>query len=153
MIKGCLTTILLGFALLLGVIIFGGSPSKTPDYGYPEGSTRSTEIRQRGFFKDDRGNRLYTLEIPAGTGASTVQSHASNLTYRAGQAMSAYYYPSGSRLPVDGVTLAKNYFAALAATDTPGLSRYSFVFIRNLNGTTSFADCTVNPRDALCAPQ
>lgn len=146
--RGCFNVVMVCIAAFIGLIIFGTMINEPRSASGPS-STRAN-ITQRGYFKDKKGNRLYTLEIGPGIDAADVQAHAMQLTHRGGQVMSAYYYPAGSRMPVDGVTLARDYFSASAALDTPGLSPFAYVFIRNFNGSTSFVDCRATPSQALC---
>lgn len=148
--KGCLSVVILACVIVIGVGYLG-SPKKRASNEWGGPSTSDAEgIRQKGYFKDDRGNRMYTLELPPGGSAAMARAHAASLAGTNGQTTSAYFYLSGAKMPVDGVTLAKNYFAAMATIDRDGLSRPVYVYVKNFNGSANFADCLSQPANDLC---
>ena len=151
--KGCLSVILLFALVVIAAYVIGsGSSSHHDDWRSDSPSTHASDFTQKGFFKDGVGNRVYTYEISGSSTAAQVQAHANNLVYTAGHPAAAYYYAAGSRMPIDGVTLAKNFFAASAAIDTPGRARPAYIFVRAINGNTSFTDCLSDPRADMCQP-
>ena len=107
-------------------------------------------VSQKGYFQDSRRNRVFTLEMPAGMTSEQARAHAENLPYTQGQVTGAYYYRPGAQLPIDGVTLANDFLAATQVLDTPGLSRFSFAYVRGFNGQAAFADCETTPKNDLC---
>jgi hypothetical protein len=78
------------------------------------------------------------------------RAHAESLPYTQGQVTGAYYYHPGSRIPNDGVTLARDFLAATQVLDTPGLSQYTYAYVRGFSGQAEFADCDTTPKHDLC---
>jgi hypothetical protein len=147
---GCLKVIVVGFLAIIVFAVIGGlSRNSSGDDDYSSAATPS--ISQKGFFQDDRRNRVFTLEMPPGMTAAQAQAHAQSLPYTQGQVTGAYFYRPGSQMPIDGVTLARNFLVATEVLDTPGLSRYAYAYVRGFNGNATFADCEANPKDDLCA--
>jgi hypothetical protein len=63
----------------------------------------------------------------------------------------AYYYPQGSIIPADGVTLAQTLVdASDVIYEAPGLSKWRFAFMRYFDGTVGFVDCSATPGHDLC---
>jgi hypothetical protein len=111
----------------------------------------SDGFEQVGYFKDDGNNRIKTFILPPDASPETVAQHAHRQTATAGSLFAAYYYAPGSRVPADGVTLARNL---VAATDViyegDGLSGWRFAFMRPRAGPELFVDCEATPGDDLC---
>ena len=109
------------------------------------------EPRKVGYFKDDVGNRILSFEMTSTTTADDAKASALSLGYTPGQMTAAYYYPKGSTIPADGLTLARTVAAANRVLyETPGLGQWRFVYMRGLNGTEEFHDCVETPADGLC---
>lgn len=111
----------------------------------------AADIRQVGYFKDGARNRIFSLAFAPNVGKATIRAHAEGLAFTQGQMMAAYYYPDGSKIPADGLTLAKS---VLHATDvlyeTRGLSRWRYAFMRDFDGAVRFVDCQAEPKNDLC---
>lgn len=152
--KGCLSVIVAGLLLLVIATVITGKKTFHDEWSAKSNSVAAEpSIAPKGYFKDDLGNRLYTFQIARTTTAAQIQADANNLAFTAGHPMSAYYYIEGSQMPIDGVTFAKDYLDAIRVTDTPGLARPAYVFIRDIDGKGStFTDCLSNPRDPTCLP-
>ena len=109
------------------------------------------KFRRVGYFKDSKRNRIYTISYKSGTKEKEIRSYAENLMYTQGQMMATYFYPEGSDIPADGLTLAKSILQANNVLyDLPGLSCWRYAFMRYFKGTTEFIDCKQTPNSDLC---
>lgn len=109
------------------------------------------KFRRVGYFKDSKKNRIYTISYQSGTIEKEIRSYAEKLMYTHGRMMAAYFYPKGSSIPADGLTLAKSILQANRVLyDLPGLSSWSYAFMRHFKGTTKFMDCRQIRNDDLC---
>lgn len=112
--------------------------------------TQADELRQRGYFKSANNDRVFTVEISPDVMSEAAQAHGARLPYTPGQMTTAYYYVSGSTIPVDGVTRAKNLLEVNRVLyDVPGLSPWAFTYQRSRNGEAVFVDCRSGAVD-LC---
>ena len=112
---------------------------------------KQDKFRRVGYFKDSKRNRIYTIAFKPGTTEKEVLSYAEQMTYTQGRMMAAYFYPEGSAIPADGVTLARSIFQANNILyDLPGLSCWRYAFMRYFKGTTEFIDCQQTPNSDLC---
>jgi hypothetical protein len=110
-----------------------------------------TGIQRVGYFKDDSRNRIYTFSYTPVATSDAIGEHAATLPYTPGQMLAAYFYPEGSTIPADGVTLAKTLLQANDVLyETPGLSRWRYAFMRSFSGEAKFVDCQDTPKDDLC---
>lgn len=135
-VRTCLTI------FLLSVILAGCSDGA---------SNSQSAFRQVGYLKDSAKNRIFTIAYKAGTTEQEVRNHAERLMHTQGQMMSAYYYPEGSVIPADGVTLAGSVFKANDVLfETPGLSKWRYAYMRHFIGTSEFVDCEKSPDNDLC---
>ncbi len=115
-------------------------------------SCSDSSFRQVGYFKDRARNRIFTIAYKTDTPRSEIRAHAEKLMYTHGQLMASYFYPEGSLIPADGVTLARTIHKANEVLyETPGLSTWRYAFMRYLNGTAEFVDCQENPGHDLCS--
>ena len=65
--------------------------------------------------------------------------------------MAAYFYPEGSTIPEDGVTLANSMLKANDVLyETPGLSKWGYAYMRNFKGSSEFVDCKQQQTNDLC---
>lgn len=142
------------FAILLSVIVVGCSngPSDTPP---SDGVSDNVSVfRQVGYLKDNAKNRIFTIAYKPGTTEQEIQSHAEQLMNTQGQITAAYYYPEGSVIPADDVTLAGSVFKANNVLyDTPGFSKWHYAFMRHFKGTSEFVNCEKSPDNDLCRKQ
>lgn len=128
--------------LLFSVVLVGCSG---------EASDSQSAFRQVGYLKDSAKNRVFTIAYTAGTTDQEVRSHAKRLMHTQGRMMAAYFYPEGSSIPADGVTLAGSVFKANDVLfETPGLSKWRYAYMRHFRGTSEFVDCEKTPDSALC---
>lgn len=120
--------------------------------GYSDGASNSqSAFRQVGYMKDNAKNRIFTIAYKPGATEQEVRSHAERLTHTQGQMMAAYYYPEGSVIPADGVTLADSVFKANDVLfETLGLDKWRYAYMRHFIGTSEFVDCEKKPDNDLC---
>lgn len=134
--------VILGAILLFGNLFGGGSASQSSD---------APKFRQVGYLKDGVNNRIFTFRIPVSASTNAVRGHAAQLPNTAGQMTAAYYYPEGSVIPADGVTLAGDILEANRVLyETPGLSPWRYAYMRSYNGKVGFYDCEATPKGDLC---
>ena len=114
-------------------------------------SSSQSAFRQVGYLKDNAKNRIFTIAYKPGTTEQEVRSHAERSMHTQGQMMAAYFYPEGSVIPADGVTLAGSVFKANDVLfETPGLSKWRYAYMRHFRGTSEFVDCEKTPNSDLC---
>ena len=107
-------------------------------------------FRQVGYFKDEGKNRIFTIAYKSGTSEHEIRSHAESLMYTSGQMMAAYFYPEGSHIPADEVTLAGSLVKANEVLyETPGWSKWRYAYMRYFNGKPEFVDCEQDPGNGL----
>jgi hypothetical protein len=108
-------------------------------------------LRRVGYFQDAKYNRIFTYTFPSAATSDEIEHAAYALPYTRGQLLAAYFYPEGSRIPADGITLAANVFRANEVLyDTPGLSSWRYAFMIPLAGLAEFVDCQATPKNDLC---
>jgi len=111
----------------------------------------SKNFTKVGYFKDSTNNRIFTISFNLGTSEDKIRTYAEGLRYTSGQLTAAYFYPEGSIIPADGVTLASSVFEANDVLyEAPGLSKWRYAYMRYLNGTLEFIDCEKEPDNGLC---
>jgi hypothetical protein len=139
--------LVLGLIVAIAFALTGGD--KEPR---SSASVASDAINQVGFFRNpERGDKLKTFEMTRPMSEIEVFAFAKATPYTEGAVMLLLFYDAGSRIPRDGVTLAKNFLDAARVLDTPGLSKWHYVYSRELGtGTEHFVDCTKLPTDSLC---
>ena len=121
---------------------------------WPSDST-STDPSERSSFErigylKHNDNRIFTIAYKAGTPESEIRAHAEGLPYTDRRVMAVYYYPEGSKIPADGITLAAGIFEANEVLyETPGLSPWRYAYMRSFSGKTEFVDCQRNPDHSL----
>jgi len=119
--------------------------------GLAADTDKQDNFRRVGYFKDSNKNRIYTISFKPGTPKREVLSYAEQLTYTQRRMMAAYFYPEGSAIPADGVTLAKSIFQANSVLyELPGLSCWRYAYMRYFKGTAEFIDCQQMPNSDLC---
>ena len=141
-----------GSGTLIFVVLFGGFLVYffTGNNNFRQVNDDSN-FRQVGYLKDNGKNRIFTIAYKPGTTEQEVRSHAERLMYTQGQVMAAYFYPEGSLIPADGVTLAGSMFKANDVLfETPGLSKWRYAYMRYLKGTSEFVDCEKTADNDLC---
>jgi len=96
--------------------------------GCSDGASSSQfAFRQVGYLKDNAKNRIFTIAFRPGTTEQEARNHAERLMYTQGQMMAAYFFPEGSVIPADGVTLADSVFKANDVLfETSGLSKWHY---------------------------
>lgn len=110
----------------------------------------ASEINPCGYLKINK-NRIRTFSYKPGTTEQEIHNYAKGLMHTQGRMTAAYFYPKGSLIPVDGITLAKNIFRAnYVLYNLPGLSCWKYAFMRYLNGNIEFVNCEKNPDNWLC---
>lgn len=120
--------------------------------GCSDGAASSqSAFRQVGYLKDNAKNRIFTIAYKPGTTEQEVRNYAERLMHTQGQMMAAYFYPEGSVIPADGVTLAGSVFKANDILfETSGLSKWRYAYMRHFRGTSEFVDCDKTPDSDLC---
>lgn len=114
-------------------------------------SCSQSPFRQAGYLKDAKKNRIYTVSYSPGTPESEIRAYAAKLMHSQGQLTAAYFYPEGSQIPADGITLAGSILKANEVLyETPGLSNWHFAYMRYFTGNTEFVDCRDTPDHDLC---
>lgn len=114
-------------------------------------SRHEQEFGHAGSFRDDRGNRLYTIEIRGEPDADAALDNARTYPYTPGQVLAVYYYPRDATIPRDGVTLAKTFpTASNVVHEGRGLDPWRFVYMRGFDGHETFVDCLNTPSHDLC---
>ena len=106
---------------------------------------------QSGYFKDGAKNRIFTILIMGENVESDILSFARDRPNTSGQITAVYFYPKGSAIPADGITQAESVFRAndmLYVMD--GLSKWQYAYMKNMNGSETFANCLSNPTHDLC---
>jgi hypothetical protein len=110
-----------------------------------------SNLRQVGYFKGKAKNRVFTIEMKAPISKSGALKFAKSKPNTPSQVTAVYFYPAGSTIPADGVTLAKNFFQVNSVLyDTQGLSKWRFAYMKYFNGADSFVDCKESPTNDLC---
>ncbi|ACL71502.1 hypothetical protein Tgr7_0404 [Thioalkalivibrio sulfidiphilus HL-EbGr7] len=111
----------------------------------------ASDFRIKGYFKDRATNRIFTIEYRGDPGADQARRYAEQRPYAAGQMTAVYFYPAGSRMPVDGITRAKNLFDANRILyDVPGLAAWRYAYMRGFDGRSQFVDCLESAGHDLC---
>ena len=146
--KTSLFTWLVVIVLGLWFIGYISNGSKTT---ISEKTDNRAHFRQVGYLKDNAKNRIFTIAYKHGTSEQEIRTHAKSLMHTSGQMMAAYFYPEGSTIPADGVTLAGSMFKANDVLyDMPGLSKWRYAYMRHFKGSSEFVDCEQNQSNDLC---
>jgi hypothetical protein len=142
---GVVVVVVIVFAIALS----SGKPS-SQSAASPSGGTNA-DISQVGYFKSGPRDRIFTFAFGSATTAGEIRAHAAKLAHTAGHMTAAYYYPAGSRIPADGVTLARDLFQANAVLyDNAAMSSWRYAHMRFDSGETEFVDCAATPKSDLC---
>lgn len=113
----------------------------------------AARIEGVGYYKDSAMNRVQTFSFDSTVTEAEIRTHAERQTSAPGQLTAAYYYPSGSVIPADGITRATRLDQVNEVLyETPGLSRWRYAFMRPIIGDVQFVDCEATPKDGLCRP-
>jgi hypothetical protein len=108
-------------------------------------------VEPAGYYKNAAGVRVFTFELKGSPTEREIREHARNLPYTAGRMTAAYYYVAGSKIPRDGVTLARSVFEVNEVLyEMPGLSPWRYAYMRSLDGSAEFVDCSVQTGHSLC---
>ena len=108
-------------------------------------------FRQVGYLKDSAKNRIFTIAFEAGVNKSMIYAFAKNRMSTPGQMTAVYFYPEGSKIPADGITLARSLFHANKVLyDMPKLSKWRYAYMKGFNGSELFVDCKKTPKNDLC---
>lgn len=136
------------FLIFSGFVLWDGINPKPSTQPAP--SVRDP-FKELGYFKDDGRNRIFTISYAPGASRDAMRKYASNLPYTERRMTAAYFYPEGSVIPRDGITLAPSIFDANRVLyEMKGLSAWTAVYMRGLNGVERFIDCQSKPSDGLC---
>lgn len=126
--------------LLMSLMIIGCSES-----------SKNKGFKQVGYLKDNSKNRIYTYAYSSHLSGTQIRSYAESLMSTSGQMMAAYFYPKGSLIPADGITLSKSIFQANDVLyKTKNLGKWKFVYMKNFNGAIKFINCDKTPKNDLC---
>lgn len=109
----------------------------------------SKGFNQVGYLKH-ADNHIRTLTFEPNKTPEEVRAHAEKLHYTKGKMAAAYYYPLGTPVPADIVTLAQGVTEANDAIYSPRSPQWRYVFMRSFSGTIQFIDCALNPSHDLC---
>lgn len=113
-------------------------------------AVNKNSFRQVGYFKDSAKNRIFTIEMKGNINKSQAYAFAKSKPNTIGRVTAVYFYLTGSVIPADGVTRARNIFKANDVLyDTKGLSNWNFAYMKRLNGSEEFVDC-VEYENNLC---
>ena len=138
------------FALATMIIGCNG-PNGSSSTATSKSSSAANMFKQVGYFKDAKNNRVFTVSCKPAATEAQVKSYAKKLSNTIGQMTAAYFYPEGSKIPADGVTMARSSFAATDVIwDTPGLSSWDYVYMMPTIGEVTFVNCKERPGDDLC---
>ncbi len=117
-------------------------------------SRPSPVIKEVGYFKSKAKNRIFTISFPKDCHEAGLQKYARGLSNTDGRMTAAYFYPEESVIPADGVTLAKNIEQANRVLyEVPGLSKWSYAFMKSYNGRSQWVNCIKTPDHDLCRQQ
>ncbi|MBW8034199.1 MAG: hypothetical protein FVQ79_00595 [Planctomycetes bacterium] len=144
---------LLFFFFLIAFIIL----PLTADKNRPIAKQQSPDDRnirafqQSGYFKDGLRNRIFSVKMTGEVNESEVLSFARDRPNTKGQITAVYFYPKGSAIPADGITMAGSVFRANDMLyEMAGLSKWRYAYMKNLNGSETFIDCIDKPTHDLC---
>jgi len=108
-------------------------------------------FNQEGYFKNNARNRIFTYSFKSGTTKQEVKEYARNLMNTPGRMTAAYFYPEGSLIPRDGVTLANSMDRVnYVLYDMPGLNKWRYAYMKYFTGSSEFVDCQESPNHDLC---
>jgi len=145
------------FAILLLIFIVKCSldmPTTTNTQPTLKSSSQNTAqhfFRQVGYLKDGSRNRIFTIAFKKSTPKSSIQTFATQRMNTPGQITAVYFYPEGSTIPADGVTLAGSVFQANKVLyNVKGLSKWRYAYMKGFNGSENFVDCKKTPTNDLC---
>jgi hypothetical protein len=111
----------------------------------------SSNFQQEGFFKDQKKNRIETFVFGRNENSDSVRKHGERQIFTQGQLLAIYYYPQGSIVPGDKLTLADGVFKANDVVFSRAYSRPRYSFVRELTGSAiTFVDCLKTPKHGLC---
>ena len=100
------------------------------------------DFRQRGYFKDKSGLRVFSVELGDGVDAGEALAYARQKTYSRGGITAVYFYRPGARMPIDGITLAQSYAEVNRVLyEIAGLDAWRFAYMRGFSGRESFVVC------------
>lgn len=146
--------------IVLFVIIFGGwylialyDDNDTAKRSVASARTeaRSNNFREVGYFKAANKDRIFSVQMIGSVTAAEAKAYAKRKMNTPGRMTAVYFYPSGSIIPADGLTLANNLYAANTVMyDMPGLSKWRYAYMKYRNGKEEFVDCREPNNSGLC---
>lgn len=108
------------------------------------------DIERVGYFSEN-GHQIRTYSFGARVTDEQIRAFAEAEVSNPDRLTASYFYPEGSTIPADGLTMAGNLIDATDLIyDAPGLSRWRYAYMRPLIGEVQFIDCVVTPMDGLC---
>ena len=114
-----------------------------------ESSFNGGDITQEGYFKADDRDRIFAFSFSSTTTKSQIKAHAREQMNTSGRLTACYYFPIGSSIPRDGLTLAKGLFRANEVINMFA-SGIDYAYMINGRGSSQFVDCGIYPKDDLC---
>ena len=119
----------------------------------PEDKDDAAPFRNKGYFKDTMQNRIVSIELlKTQYKDSEIINWAKRTQHTPGQITQVYFYPKGSVIPSDGLTLdATSVFDAHRMMyDLKGLSKWQYVYATGLIGESTLIKCKEDPKNGLC---
>jgi hypothetical protein len=114
-------------------------------------TSNQDNFTQVGFFKDNANNRIFTISYKVGSSEGKIKTYAEGLMNTSGQMTAAYFFPEGSIIPADGLTLASSVFEANDVLyEAPNVGKWRYAYMKYLDGTSEFVDCEQVPDSVLC---
>lgn len=135
---------------LILLLIVGGVIYSAATGDRSTSSRAQSNFSQKGYFKDEMNNRVFTVAMKKQVGYQLVWDDARKKPNAPGQITAVYYYESSEGMPIDGVTKAKNYTQADNIIRLNGLSAWRYAYMVNVDGTETKVDCKEEPKSALC---
>lgn len=117
----------------------------------PNGGTSDpSPFSQTGYFKQSE-NRIVSVTMSGDPGAAAAKRWGRNFAYTPGHFTAVYFFNAGSKVPADGITMAKDVFAANHVLyDVRGLSKWHYAYMHSIKGIQEFSDCHKDPNSSLC---
>lgn len=141
----------LGLVALLVVGAAVGLLRNTPPTNADGSQVPDDHFSEEGSFRDDEGNRIYTIKLDPKASAQKVRLHAERLEFANGKVTAAYFYAEEAVIPLHSVTFASSVEQAnRVIEETRGYSPWRYAFMRAPEGQVQFVDCLQTPDDGLC---
>ena len=130
--------------LLLVVVAFASGIQQKAE-------AQSSSFREAGYFKATNKDRIFSVEMIGNVTVAEANAYAQRKMNTPGRMTAVYFYPQGSLIPADGLTLANNLYAANTVLyDMPGLSKWRYAYMKYGNGSEEFVDCRKPNNSGLC---